>query len=94
MSHNHICATLEERKLKVAANNTNDFQHALSFAKVDDVASHLRRSNAFAKIASVVTYVRMFRSQPTLLANLLYPLSCGNGLVFGDEACDLLEILF
>lgn len=88
-----MCVPLEKRKLKIAANNANDFQCTVFFAEVDDVASHVRRPNIFAKIASVVTYARLFRSQPTLLADLLHPLSCGNGLVFSDEACDLFKVL-
>ena len=85
---------LEKRKLKVAAYDANNFLRTVFFAKLDDVASHVCRSNTSAKIASVVTDVRMFRNQPTLLSNLLYPLSCGNGLVFSDEACDLFKVIF
>ncbi len=64
LSPHRICMPLEKRKLKFDA---NDFQRTIFFAKVDDVASHVRRSNTFAKIASVVTYVRMFRNHPTRL---------------------------
>jgi hypothetical protein len=85
---------LKKWKLKVAAYYANDFQRAVFFAEVDDVASHVRRSNTFAKVVSIVTDVRMFRSQPTLLANLLNPLSCGKGLVIDDEACDLSKVIF
>jgi hypothetical protein len=68
---------LKKWKLKVAAYDANDFQRAVFFAEANDVASNVRRSNNFAKIASIVTDVWMFRNQPTLLANLLNPLSCG-----------------
>jgi hypothetical protein len=85
---------LKKWKLKVAAYDSNDFQRAVFLAEVDDVASHVRRSNTFTKIAPIVTDVRMFRSQPTLLANLLNPLPCGQGLVLGDETCDLVKVIF
>ena len=46
----------------VAASNANDFQSPIFFAEEDDVASDVSRTNTVAKIASIVTDARGFRS--------------------------------